>query len=83
MASVTVKILTCDRCEFVEEIRHAHREYAWGRIAYHEVNGPRWVATGPGAGGKLTDRSDLCPHCLRELHAWWENGQPKEQDDEQ
>lgn len=70
MTAHSIKVLTCDRCKTVEEIRRAEQEYAWAGINYSEVNGHRWIGTQRSAKPVW---ADLCPQCSRELHDWFKH----------
>jgi len=70
MSSHNVKVMTCDRCGAVEEIRRAESEYSWASVNYSEVNGHRWIGTQRSAKPVW---ADLCPPCSKELYDWFKN----------
>jgi hypothetical protein len=70
MAEATFKVMTCDRCGVVEELRHPYSGYDWGKILARECNGPMNIGT-TAANATVTAGRDLCPACLRALDLWF------------
>lgn len=70
MASISIRVLTCDRCGRKDEIREAQAEYEWGVAGYSEINGYRHST--PDYRGSAGKDSDLCPECIKGLDEWWD-----------
>jgi hypothetical protein len=66
MSQRIVRTMTCDRCGHEQEITH-NQDYEWGVIRVQQQNGPISI-------GDKTCSPDLCPQCMKEIHAWWKAG---------
>lgn len=71
MAKAKFTIMTCDRCERVEEIRQDHQLYPWSEILAKQVNGPFRIGN---PRHNPPESYDLCPSCTLKLERWWDQG---------
>lgn len=69
MTETTTKVMTCDRCGFVQSIAadHPAAAYPWGHLYAHQNNGPVRIE-------KNKAPRDVCPDCMEILGAWWKGG---------
>lgn len=68
MTAHSIKVLTCDRCGNVEEIRRVEQGYSWAELNYSETNGHRRIGT------RRSDKAlwiDLCPSCSADIYEWF------------